>query len=505
MSSRSSSWSFQHSPVGQSFAWSLALSLLPVVAAFISSWIIARFSGPTVWGTVSWVMAFATQLLIVAKVGIELGASRLASEYGVSRPGVLRDLLRTASNLRLAFTLPTALVTYFFAPGIANLFHNDALTGPIRLSAAIIFCASIYEFQEQFLVGLNRHATVSRVRATMLSARLISNVAVVAIGMGTIAILAGYVVAWLVGIAAFAFLLRRYLPAATPDRAEHGTIRRRLLAMSIPLAVSSASVSIYTQIDKLILGYFDTLEVVGQYSIARAVTEVSLFPAFALVTTLRPALAARYAHGETGECSQLIRRSVRLTLVAGVWFGSLFLAMSVPLVSLVYSAEYRDAGELMVWFSWVIVIRSLGALVLPALLAADRIRTYAWLTAAAAVLNFGLNVALIPRLHARGAILATIISYGLLLAFGMREVCEVFGVRVRARAVGQAIRTLLAGGLVAGAVWLIIRQLPVETWGWTILLAALHVLLYGVLIVLFRVVRPAEIRPMVDNLLRAKG
>jgi len=54
-------------------------------------------------------------------------------------------------------------------------------------------------------------------------------------------------------------------------------------------------------------------------------------------------------------------------------------------------------------------------------------------------------------------------------------------------------------------VWLVIRQLHAETWGWTIILAALHVLVYGVLIVVFRVVRLAEIRPMMGNLLRAKG
>jgi O-antigen/teichoic acid export membrane protein len=499
------SWSFQDSSVGHSFAWSLALSLLPVLAAFISSWVIARFSGPTVWGTVSWAMAFATQMLIVAKVGIELGASRLASDYGVSKPGVLRDLLRIASNLRLAFTLPTALLTFVLAPQIAGWLHSESLAGAVRASAALIFCASIYEFQEQFLVGLNRHAIVSRVRAVMLSARLISNIAVVAIGLGAIAILAGYVAAWLIGIVAFSLLLRRYLPDATPDHGENGSIRRRLLAMSIPLAVSGASVSIYTQVDKLVLGYFDTIEEVGQYSIARAVTEVSLFPAFALVTTLRPALAARFSRGDTGECASLIRRSFRLTLVAGVWFGSVFLALSVPLISMVYSSEYRYAGELMAWFSWVIVIRSLGALVLPALLAADRIKTYAWLTAGAAVLNLVLNLVLIPRMHSRGAILATIISYGLLLLLGTREVFDIFRVRVRARAIWQGVRTLLAGALVAAAVWLIFRQLPEDTWVWTIVMAALHVLLYGALIVVFRVVRPAEIRPMVGNLLKLKS
>jgi O-antigen/teichoic acid export membrane protein len=504
MSGRSS-WSFQESSVGQSFAWSLALSLLPVVAAFVTSWIIARFSGPTVWGTVSWAMAFATQLLIVAKVGIELGASKLASEYGVAKPGVLRDLLRIASNLRLAFTLPTALVTYFFAPQIAELLHDASLTQAVRVSAAIIFCASIYEFQEQFLVGLNRHATVSRVRATMLSLRLVSSAAVVAIGMGAVAILAGYVAAWLVGIAAFSLLLRRYLPAVSEGHGEHGSIRRRLLAMTIPLAVSSASVAVYTQIDKLVLGYFDSVEEVGQYSIARAVMEVSLFPAFALVTTLRPALAARFARGEMSECSRILKRSLLLTLVAGVCFGSVFLVLSVPLLQMVYSTEYRYAGELMTWFASVIVIRSLGALVLPALLAADRIRTYAWLTAGAAVLNLVLNILLIPHTHSRGAILSTIVSYGLLLVMGLREVFGVFDVRLHARSIGRAIRTLLAGGIVAGVIWLVIRQLPVETWGWTVALAAMQVAGYALLIVAFRVIHPAELRPLMVNLLRVKG
>jgi O-antigen/teichoic acid export membrane protein len=503
MSSRSA-WSFKESSVGQSYAWSLALSLLPVVSAFVSSWIIARFSGPTVWGTVSWAMAFATQLLIVAKVGIELGASKLASEYGVSRPGVLRDLLRIASNLRLAFTLPTALICYVFAAQIAKLFHNMDLVPSVRISAAIIFCASIYEFQEQFLVGLNRFEIVSRVRGTMLFARFVSNVAIVAMGMGAVAILMGYVAAWLIGIAAFSLMLRKYLPPAE-GHTEHGPIRRRLLAMTLPLAVSSASVAIYTQIDKLVLGYYDNVIEVGQYSIARAVMEVSLFPSFAMVTTLRPALASRYARGEKRECARIVKRSLLLTLVAGVLFGSVFLVLSVPLLQMVYSDKYRYAGQLMTWFASVIVIRSLGSLVLPALLAADKIKYYAWLTAGAALLNFGLNVVFIPHMHSRGAILSTVISYGLLLIFGLREVFHVFEVKLSARSIGAVLRTVLAGGLVAGLVWLIISQLPADKWAWTLALAAFHVVLYSALILAFRVVSPAEIRPAMGNLLRLKG
>ena len=291
----------------------------------------------------------------------------------------------------------------------------------------------------------------------------------------------------------------------TPDAAESRSIRRRLLAMSVPLAISSASVTIYSQVDKLILGYFDSLEEVGQYSIARAVTEVALFPSFALVTTLRPALAARFSKGDLADCARLIRRSLRLALLAGVYFGSVFVAMSVPLISLVYSSKYQYAGGLLVMFSWVVIIRSLGALVLPALLAADRIRTYAWLTAGAAVLNFVLNVVLIPKLHSRGAIVATIVSYGLLLALGLREVFVIFKVRIGARAISQALRTLLAGGLVGVALWTVIRRFHLHSGIWTAVLVVLHALLYGGVVLGLRIVRPAEVRPMINNLLKMKA
>jgi O-antigen/teichoic acid export membrane protein len=450
-------------------------------------------------------MAFATEVLIIAKLGVDLGASRLASEYGVHKPGSLRTLLSIGSNLRLWFTLPTSVATYFLAPQIAHWFKEDALVGLVRISAGVVFCASVYEFQEQFLVGLNRHATVSRVRSVMLSMRVVATAVVVMAGLGAVAILAGYVAAWIVGIAAFSLLLRRYLPQSTPEDSDAAVMRRRLLAMSIPLAISSASVTIYSQVDKLVLGYFDNLEEVGQYSIARAVTEVSLFPAFAMVTTLRPALASRFTRGDRDECARLIKSSLKLSLVAGVLFASVFVAMSVPLLSLVYSDQYRYAGELMVGFAWIVVIRSMGAMVLPALLAAEKIRTYAWLTAAAAVLNLALNLALIPRMHSRGAIVATIVSYGLLLVFGLREVFGTFGVRVSPRAVATGIRTLLAGALVAATFWWILRQLDSPPGGWTIAFAAVHVLLYGLLVWAFRVLRPAEVRPMVGNLLKLKG
>lgn len=500
MTNKRPSWSFLESSVERSFVWSLALTLLPVVSALIVSWIVARFAGPSVWGTVSWTMAFATAVLIVGKLGLGLGASRLASELGVARPGALRGLLATAVGLRLISTLTVAALALLFARPIAAWFHDPALLWPVRLSAGVVVCASIYEFQEHFLIGLNRHAVVSKVRGVHLSSRVILSAAIVVAGMGAGAVLGGYMLAWVVGITIFGVLLYRHLPEREGE--QPGTnLRARLLSISVPLAVSSASVTIYSQMDKLMLGYFDSVEEVGQYAIARAVIEVALFPAFAFVATLRPALASRYARGALDECAALITHSLRLSLVAGVLFASILAVLAVPLITAVYTQEFRYAGELMAIFVVVLVLRSVGALVLPALVAAERTRFYAWLTTASAAINFGLNLILIPTYHARGAVIATIISYSFLLILGLVQVIRVFRVRVSAKAFGGIVRTFLAGVLSATVVVVILKPLGEVSGGLAVALAALQALIYIALVVALGVLRRSDVLAVGRNLL----
>jgi len=499
MKDKHHSWSFLDTSVEQSYAWSFALTLLPVVSAFLVSWIVARFAGPGVWGTVTWAMAFATTVLILAKLGLDLGASRLASEYGVNRPGALRGLFRTALGLRLVATLVCAAATLVAAGPIAAWFGKPELAGVVRIAAAVIVCASVYEFHEHFLVGLNRHATVSRVRAATLTLRVAITAAIVAAGLGAVYVLAGYVAAWLVGISAFALLLYRYLPPADADGAAGA--RARLLRISLPLAVSSASVTMYSQMAKLMIGYFDTVEEVGQYAVALGVLEVALFPSFAFVMTLRPALASRWARRELDGCGSLLRDSLRLSLVSGVLFASIFAVLSVPLIRTVYGDEFAYAGRLMYIFSGVLVLRAVGALILPALVAAERTSVYAWLTTGSAVVNFALNLIFIPTMHARGAIYATLISYGLLALVGMVQVFRQFNMRLGVGDLSTIARTFLAGLLTAALSWFVLGRMGPDPGLISIVLAVIHAGVFVALVVLFGVVRIEEIRSAARRLL----
>ncbi|MFH1756093.1 MAG: flippase [Candidatus Latescibacterota bacterium] len=425
MSRTKSSWAYLDTPLEKNYLWSLAVTILPVVASFFVSWMIARWAGSHVLGTVSWAMAFATAALIIGKFGMELAASKLASEYGVDSPERLRSLFKTGILIRIIATMVVAVATFAAAGGIAAFFNEPTLRQPVRAAAFVIVCASLYEFMEHFIIGLNRFHTVYHVRSINLFLRVVFSAIIVFGGWGTVAILGGYCSAWVVAIAVYVVLLLKYLPSA-PPKEEWRPIAKRLLLLGVPLAASSASVTIFSQIDRLMLGYFNDMKEVGQYTIARNVTEVSLFPAFAIVMTLRPALASRFSLGKIVECAEILQRTLLMSLVFGVFFASIFAVFAVPLFTLVYSDEFRYAGGLMAVFIWVIALRSLGAIMLPALIAAERMKFYAYLTAFSAGLNVLLNWLLIPTLRSKGAVIATIISYAFLLIFGLYQISRIY-------------------------------------------------------------------------------
>ena len=501
--SQQQTWSFQNTSPARSFLWSLAITVLPVASGFIVSWVIARWAGPSVVGTVSWVMSFATAVLIVGKFGLDLATSRLATEYGVQNPGYLRRLFRTGFGLRLLFTGVVALLSFVFAAHIAAFFNDPNLLWPIRVGALVVVCASLYEFKENFLIGLNRLGTVYKIRSLNLVSRVLLTIILVSLGFSASTILGGYCAAWLLAIGAYAILLHRYLPSDPVTETPEAGSFRRLFLLSATLAVSSASVTIFTHMDRLMLGYFWGVEEVGQFAVARNIAEVSLFPVFAMIMMLRPALASRYSEGEMSQCSLIIRRSMRFSLVSGVLFASILAVLGIPLITTVFSDSFRYAGELMILFIWIIAFRSIGSVILPALVAADRTRVYAYLTTGCAVINFVLNLVLIPKYQARGAIMATIVSYGVLLLAGLKEVFDTYELRIGIRSISLGFRTILAGVLASTLIWWLFHQNPAASHAF--LWAALLAVLYVLLIFMFRVGTFSDVRSLLINLRNTKG
>jgi len=407
------------------YYWSFGATALPLISAFLCSVIIARTMGPKVVGLINWTMATATVLLIAAKFGVDGASSRLISEYQISDKSLIPLVMKDSLKLRLLFTFPVAVGAYLTGPALAGFFNEPALLDLLRLSSLLIVAVSFNELAALMILGLKKFKLLFMMRGAMLLLKVALVVLAAMIASGAIGVLWAYIAAAVIPAAAvIAYLLGRKYDSPGDTRAEYTF--SKLFRLSAFLAVSGASVTIYSLLDKLMLGYFEGAESVGIYSMARNLVETSLFPTFALIMTLRPALAGGFTSGDMERCSYLIRRSLRSGIVYSLAIIVVFFSLSGSIVTGLFGMKFLLSARLLVLFLPLVMMRSIGAVILPGLIAADRAGAYALLTLLGAVLNFVFNALFIPRWGADGAVLATLASYLPIEVLGLTVLFRVF-------------------------------------------------------------------------------
>ncbi|MBN2184958.1 MAG: flippase [Candidatus Krumholzibacteriota bacterium] len=407
------------------YFWTFASTAIPLMSAFIISLVVARWMGPRIVGLINWTMAVATILLIPGKFGIEGAASKIISEYQVKSPQKIGSLLITSIRMRLLFTVPVAIGTALFAPQLASFFHEDALVPLFRISGLMIFTVSFNELSVLLILGLKKFRLLFAMRILLFAIRIGIVIIVIRFALGAEGILAAYVAAtFITALAMFLYLFRlssSYAHEKTPLTIEpKKETWKRLFRISAPLALSGASVTIYSLLDKLMLGYFDGASQVGIYSMARNLLETSLFPIFALIMVLRPVLAGAWAEGDKEECRTVINNSVKNSFLYSSYVVVVFASLAGPLITGLFTSEFAESARILILFLPLVVMRSVGAVILPGLIAADRAGTYAKLTLIGAAANFILNILLIPPFGATGAVISTLLSYLPIEFLGLR-------------------------------------------------------------------------------------
>lgn len=492
----------------EGYLWTFGSTALPLISAFVVSLIVARWMGPRVVGLINWTMAVATILLIPAKFGIEGAASRLVSEYAVRAPRRIRTLVSTSMLMRAAFTIPVGVAAAVFAPQLAAFFNEQALVPLFRISSVMILTVSFNELAVLLILGLKKFRFLFVMRFLMFVIRTGLVILAIRFAFGPVGILGAYIAATFVPAVIIYFLLLRgkYEGAGTlelPGAGEPPSVWRRLLKLSVPLAISGASVTIYSLLDKLMLGYFEGATQVGIYSMARNLLETSLFPTFALVMTLRPALAGAWAAGDSRRCRDLINRSVVNSIFYSSCVVVVFACLARPLIVGLFSLEFDASARILVLFMPLVVMRSIGAVILPGLIAADRAGTYAKLTLIGAATNFVLNAVLIPLWGAEGAVISTLLSYLPIEILGLRALVQAIPGFWRKRDWLRSVRTITG----AAVIITLYHWLAPDPSGLPATLAHAVVLtvIFAAMLLVSRTLTPGELKDLAGPLLRGRG
>jgi O-antigen/teichoic acid export membrane protein len=210
------------------------------------------------------------------------------------------------------------------------------------------------------------------------------------------------------------FLARRNGFPTMPKFSKAGAIA--LLRGGLPFALTGISVTLYIQIGTVILGYLLGEEAVGIYRAAyNLVFALSGFSA-AIAVALFPAVAQQYReHRE--EAVKLYARSLSTSLLLGLPVATGSTALAAPIIAFLYHADFAEAATALRILSWWIPIMYTTSVLGHILAAINRQNLLLAISSANALINVGLNFALIPLMGHDGAAAATVVTelIGLLL------------------------------------------------------------------------------------------
>ncbi len=183
-----------------------------------------------------------------------------------------------------------------------------------------------------------------------------------------------------------------------------------ILSQSWYLILSGLMITLYMQIDKVMLGsLMPTKSEVGIYSVATSVAQMWYFVPMAIITSFKPVIMSKKKINE-----QSYLKSVQLlyTIVAwlGIGFGFFVLIFSSPIVNILYGPDYQNAARILIISIWAGTFAMLGS-ARGVWTVIEGLQKYNILyVGAGAVINIVLNYLLIPLVAGYGAAVATLFT-----------------------------------------------------------------------------------------------
>lgn len=184
-----------------------------------------------------------------------------------------------------------------------------------------------------------------------------------------------------------------------------------------PLAVlflSTVAVSVYTMVDKTILGSLDSKQSVAFYEYSDKLVRVPLQITTIVGTVLLPRMSALFAEKDNKAIESNMSKSIFFLMFVSCAFAFGLASISADLIPIYYGDEFAICGDLIPWLSSIIVIIGVGDVFRTQyLIPAGKDGLFLISIVSSAVINLILDFSLIPFFGVYGAVIGTIAAEGI--------------------------------------------------------------------------------------------
>lgn len=388
-------------------------TIIGMFLGFISNIIIVRYLSIGEYGLFSLALTVVGIAAALSPLGLTEGAPRYIAYYrGKGRDEKVAGVVSSTLLISLIMSLLFFIVLFLSSDVISmGIFHDHSLSWPLRLLSISL----PFYVLTQTLISIFRG--FSAVREKVYFENVLPNVlktlffvAVVIFNLSLVGVVWAWISATMITFATFvAYSLRRLRAHIRTHGGSEG-ILMELLSFSLPLFGQSVLSIIITSTDKLMLGYFKTQELVGQYAVALSLTSLISVVLISLAFIYIPVVSQLYAKHLLEEIGNVYAVLTKWIFSASLPIFLMLFLFPAPVLSIIYGEKYMQAGVAVQILALGFITHNFLGPNGMTLIVVGKTKVFLVVVLVQTVMNVVLNLILIPQMGIAGAAIASTIS-----------------------------------------------------------------------------------------------
>lgn len=454
------------------FAFQLLYKLLVMLVPFVTAPYISRTLGLEGVGIFSYYNAITLFFVLFANLGMENYGAREIARIGIIDKKHLSEKFCNLLGIKMIIGSISLSVYLIYAIFFVKENQAVALIFSLYIASAMIDINWFYIGIEDFkLIALRNMAVKLIVTALIFIFIKSPN----DLNLYTLIMVGGtYLLSQFIG---WGFVIKN-IKFTRPHLKEMLKMIKPLFVLFVPVL----GLQLYRHMDKIMLGILSGTDQVGLYEYTEKIYMLCVSVVAVCGDVGMPRVVSYLAKGNEEASKKLIDQFVDfgICLAIGMTFG--LSAISHHFIILFYGEEFSDCGDLLILLASTIVFLCVSIIVRKEyLIPYGKENIFVQASCIGVIINFILNMILIPNYAARGAIIATIITECFVMIYQFIRIGKALPIKKYCL---HAIWFLIGGGIM----WLVLHFIwgnQEGTWAIVILEVLVGIAVYAVFALAF--------------------
>lgn len=382
--------------------WMVSEKIIRLIISVFISAIVARYLGPSEFGRLNYYIAILTIAVVLSSLGLNRIIVREVVDKIMSRRK-RSIIVSTSLYLRLLASLLIWILLSFFFYVISS--PQDSLNIAIILCSVVFISIDVLDYHQQ---GLSSFKIISICRTIGFLLSALVRIVFVSLDFPLIWFVSAVLIEYAITAVIIYFICNReHGPNFISSWNVYLTKTKELLIESWPEIIAGFGAILFMRMDQIMLQLMAGPASVGIYSAATRISEAWYFVPMAIVAATFPKLIElkktsnkSYLDGVSMLSSLLIYMSLSMAIFFTL-FGSF-------IINIIYGSQYADSAGVVILHTWGAVFLCMGISSGSWLVAEKKLKLNLYRNLFGLVVNFMLNLLLIPIYGVKGAAIATV-------------------------------------------------------------------------------------------------